>query len=403
MSSLQLWLAVLGGLVLVALIAHGAWLTRRQRVKRAEADWSPAGERIEPSIGPAVDAKGKPVASGAPSEWDSDTPFSALDDDATGPIALPPMGGAYGAMEGPGDGPAFPIGPMDATGPLEPALRVDPPRRVGPQVDALIDAIALLHLDSPVGGEGLMAHLPTTRRAGSKPLLVEGLNAASNHWEAPRAGATYKELQVAVQLANRSGALNQIEFSEFAQKVEGFAEGLQARIDLPDMLETVARAKELDAFASQHDAQLTLRLVARGAAWSPGYVQQHAQRHGFVAGALPGRLVQPGGEEGAPPVLSLQFDAQAALADDPNQSALRQLTLAFDVPQTPAEQQPFAAWCKAGQALAGSLDADLLDDNGQPLPPTAFEGIGQALDQLYEALAARELAAGSPAARRLFA
>ena len=44
--------------------------------------------------------------------------------------------------------------------------------------------------------------------------------------------------------------------------------------DFPDMLDVVARARELDDFASQHDAQLAVHLRANGAAWSVGYVQQ---------------------------------------------------------------------------------------------------------------------------------
>ncbi|MEN9544102.1 MAG: hypothetical protein RLZZ598_935, partial [Pseudomonadota bacterium] len=169
-----------------------------------------------------------------------------------------------------------------------------------------------------------------------------------------------------------------------------------------EMIESVARARALDAFASQHDAQLALRLVARGAAWTPGYIQQLASRHGFVSSALPGRLVLPAAEDGAPPVLSLSFDSQAALADDPAQSAVRELTLAFDVPQTPADERPFDAWCAAGEALCLGLDALMFDDNGTPLSPQSFPAIGHAVAQLYLDLEAQELSAGTAAARRLF-
>ena len=57
----------------------------------------------------------------------------------------------------------------------------------------------------------------------------------------------------------------------------------------------------------------------------------------------------------------------------------------------------------SGQFLAAlGMDAAVVDDNGQPLSAAGFESIGQELDRLYEALEARDLAAGSPAARRLF-
>ena len=44
----------------------------------------------------------------------------------------------------------------------------------------------------------------------------------------------------------------------------------------------------------------------------------------------------------------------------------------------------------------------MTDDAGRPITLQAFVTIGDDLKVLYQALAARDLAAGSPAARRLF-
>jgi hypothetical protein len=88
-----------------------------------------------------------------------------------------------------------------------------PEKRLG--LDDLIDSIAPLIIDSPVSGDALLAAMPGTRRVGSKPFAVEGLNDVTQIWEQPRAGERYSALQVGIQLANRSGPLNEIEFSEF--------------------------------------------------------------------------------------------------------------------------------------------------------------------------------------------
>jgi hypothetical protein len=276
------------------------------------------------------------------------------------------------------------------------------PRRHAPRLDPLIDACVTLALDAPISGDQLIVHLPPTRRVGSKSLLIEGLNSTSSEWEAPAAGEHYRELQAGVQLANRTGALNEIEYSEFVQTVQAFADAISAQPDFPDMLDVTSRARELDAFAGEHDAQLALHLRTRGAAWSVGFIAEHARRQGFVAGAVPGRLVLPSRDEGAPPVLTLGFDSQAALADDPDRAALRDVTLSFDVPQTEPAAQPFAAWQGAAEALAASMDAAIVDDSGRPLDPEAFRVIDGELGKLYAALEARDLAAGSAAARRLF-
>jgi hypothetical protein len=336
-------LAALAVLVLVALAAHGIWSTRRARPRNASAQAVTAGGRVEPSMG-------------------------SLPNDA-GSTALP-----------------------------LPAA----PRRGGARIDALIDAIATLAIDVPASGEMLLAHLPASRRAGSKPFLIEGLNASTGDWEALLLGQRYSELQAGVQLANRSGALNEIEYSEFVQKVQAFTDAIGAVPDFPDMLDVVARARELDAFASPHDATLSALLRANSVAWSVGYIQQCAQRQGFVPAAVAGRLALPAAEEGAPPVLVLSFDAQAALADDAAMAAVRELTLTLDVAQTPEAVEPFAAWHQAIRALADDMDATAVDDDGRPLTLQHFATVAEELNKLYRALEERDMAAGTAVARRLF-
>src|SRR5262249_17796633 len=158
-----------------------------------------------------------------------------------------------------------------------------------------------------------------------------------------------------------------------------------AMVDFPDMLEAVARARELDGFASEHDAQLAVVLRSNGVAWSVGFLQQNASRHGFVPGVVAGRMVLPAAEEGAPPLLTLAYDAQAALSDEPEHAVVREAVLGLDVPQTPAVVEPFAAWQQAARGLSSDLDAALVDDAGQPLPVQAFAAIGLELGQLYQA------------------
>jgi len=346
--SLTTLLAILGGLVLIAVVAHGAWQARKAGPKRA-----------------------------AP------------------PLEEPHFDGPAPVL---GDGAGAAADPLEVTMPAV----ARPVRRPSARIDALIDAIATITVEAPVSGELALQHQPGSRRAGTKPLQIEGLNAETGDWELPAPGQRYSEFQAGLKMANRSGAMNEIEYSEFVQKIQAFADGIGGFVQFPDMLDVVARARELDQFAAGHDAQLALLLRPKAAAWTPGFVQQAAGRHGFVAGALPGRLVMPAPEEGAPPVLTLQFDAQAALAEDPEAQSLRELTLALDVPQTPADQEPFAAWQEAARALSRDLEAEVCDDRGQVLGLHAFAAIDVELKKLYEALAERDLAAGSPAARRLF-
>jgi hypothetical protein len=318
---------------------------------------------------------------------------------------------AYNAWTSRRNSPRQPDAPVVATEPIEPTMPREPVFDVEPALptverkpplDALIDAIAPIAVDAPVSGEAAMAAMPPTRRAGSKPFAIEGLNEKTQQWEPPRAGQRYVAFQAGVQLANRTGHLNEIEFSEFVMKAQQFADAVNGSPDFPDMRAEVARAKELDQFAGEHDAQLGFTLRAKNAAWSPGYVQQSAARLGFVPGVIPGRLVMPASTPGSPPVLVITFDTQAALADDPAQSALRELTLSLDVPQVHRSEQPFVRMRDAAIALAASMEGIITDDKGDVIRAEGLDVIGSHLEQLYDVLEARDLAAGSLQARRLF-
>ena len=290
--------------------------------------------------------------------------------------------------------------------PVEPVLEDDfqnlpqPERR--PVLDALIDVISTVEVDSPVSGDAALAALPSTRRIGTKPFHVEGCSELTGEWEPLAPGRRYSAFQAGVQLANRIGPLNEIEFSEFVVKTQAFADAVGGTPGFSDMLEEVARARELDQFASEHDAQLGFTLLARAAAWSPGYIQQHAARLGFVAGVIPGRMVLPSAVQGFPPVLSLTFDTQAALADDPALSAIREFSLSLDLPQIAREDQAFERLREAASRLAQEMDGLVTDGGGQVLGDEVLDQIATDLRQLYDALDQRELSAGSQQARRLF-
>lgn len=339
MSALQVGLAVAGGLVLAALVAHSTWTSRRNQPRQAEPD----AARVSPVMAEVL-----------------------------------------------------------ADGADEAALLLPPTLEKKPLIDPLIDVITIIPLEFALAGDAIAQAMPATRRLGSKPYAIEGFNEQTRSWETPMAGQRYDLLQAGIQLANRSGPLNEIEYSEYVVKTQAFADVVGGTPEFPEMREEVARARELDTFASAHDAQLSMHLRARNAAWSPGYLQQHAARLGFVAGAMPGRMVLPASVPGQPPVLGLVYDSLAAMADDPAQSAIREVCLSLDVAHVDRAEQPFVRMRDAVQRLADAMDGEVIDDVGQPLTVHALDQIGAELEALYDTLDMRELSAGSVLARRLF-
>ena len=343
MNSLQISLLIAGGVTLLVVVLYNQWVSRRSTPRQADLPLNPAQQAAE-------------------------------------------MGSA--------SAPADPVVDDDFRNLPQPASRT--------AIHALIDAVAIVEVDQPVSGDAALAAMPSTRRVGTKPFHVEGCSELSGAWEPLSPGRRYSAFQAGVQLANRMGPLNEIEFSEFVIKTQAFADAVGGSPNFTDMLVEVARARELDQFASAHDAQLSFTLQARAAAWSPGYIQQHAARLGFVAGVIPGRMVLPSSVAGLPPLLSLTFDTQAAMADDPTLSAIRECVLSLDVPQVPSSEAPYERLQQAVELLAEQMDGDITDGSGQILGIEVMRQIGYDIQHLYEALAQRKLDAGSPQARRLF-
>lgn len=347
MSQMQIGLLILGGVVLLGMLIYNSWQARRGRPRQADPVAEPA-----------------PVLSREPGLSESELE------------ALTPLG----------------VDQMN--------LAAADKRQ---SLDALIDAMVPVAVDMPVSGEAVLSAMPRTRRIGSKAFSVEGLSVASGQWEFPQAGERYSQVQLGLQLANRSGPINDIEFSEFVVKMQVFCDAFGGTPDFPDMRHEVNRARELDQFASEHDAQLGFELRALRAAWSPSYIQQMAARHGLVAGPMPGRLVLPAPVQGQPVLLTLSFDTQAALAEDLDQSALRTCTLSLDVTHVAREQRAFEQMRSLAKALAQAMDGAVTDDKGMPLSDAALEQIAQDIVQLYDRLDQHGLSAGSALARRLFA
>lgn len=282
-----------------------------------------------------------------------------------------------------------------APGSLEPANGV---------IDPLIDCIVPLHPEREVSGDRLLPALTKLRRAGTKQIHVEGLNPAANAWEAIRAGQRYLDVQVAVQLANRTGPLNALEFSEFINAIDPLSEAADAVPELPDMSETISNARELDAFAAECDVQLGVSVISDGAPWSAAYVQTVATQDGLVLSRDGTRFTRfHAGADGVQRALfTLQFGDTNFLRDDLTVKAGRQITLLLDVPVAEEASKPFKLVCEYAYTLSQRMGAQVVDDNLRPLTEQSFVAIQKHLRVLYDKLESRGIPAGSSTAVRLF-
>ena len=342
-----------------------------QRREPVSDDASDSGPRLEPTFGTAAPA---------------DTPAD-IQAETTTPNGFPEPEGepATGVDE-----PAEPILPAATT------ISSAPPAIV----DRRIDCIVPLRLAGPLAGDKVVPLAQRLRRAGRKPVHIEGKPEGGGAWELLQNGVRYEELRAAAQLANRSGPLNELEFSEFVTGVQQFADAIDAAPEFPDMMETVAMARELDGFAAQCDAQLSINVLSDGAPWSANYVQAVASQDGLLLSRDGTRFVKLDARQS--PVFMLQFGDTNFLRDDLTYKGGQMITLVLDVPVADEDILPFRLMCDYAKSLSERIGGRVVDDGRRPLPETALLAIEKQLMTLYAKLEQAGIPAGSPATRRLF-
>ncbi|AOI97689.1 cell division protein FtsZ [Burkholderia sp. AU33545] len=368
----------------------------RQPVRRESAAPAPAaaaasasGEaaRVEPTFGgvaPAdtpADLQAEATGVDAPSA-STESAEQAVDEGAVAATQEAPAADASNE-------PAEPVLPAATT------ISSAPPAIV----DRRIDCIVPIRLGAPLPGDKILPVAQRLRRAGSKPVHIEG-KPEGGQWELLQNGVRYEELRAAAQLANRSGALNELEFSEFVTGVQQFADAIDGAPEFPDMMETVAMARELDGFAAQCDAQLSINVMSDGAPWSANYVQAVASQDGLLLSRDGTRFVKLDAKQN--PVFMLQFGDTNFLRDDLTYKGGNMITLVLDVPVAEEDILPFRLMCDYAKSLSERIGARVVDDSRRPLPESTLVAIDQQLMKLYAKLEEAGIPAGSPVTRRLF-
>ncbi|WP_322065444.1 cell division protein ZipA C-terminal FtsZ-binding domain-containing protein [Burkholderia ubonensis] len=298
-------------------------------------------------------------------------------------------------------GASEPVEPVEPAKPVEPVLPAATTisAALPAVVDRRIDCIVPIRLASPLPGDKILPVAQRLRRAGSKPVHIEGKPEGGN-WELLQNGVRYDELRAAAQLANRGGPLNELEFSEFVTGVQQFADAIDGAPEFPDMMETVSMARELDGFAAQCDAQLSINVMSDGAPWSANYVQAVASQDGLLLSRDGTRFVKLDAKQN--PVFMLQFGDTNFLRDDLTYKGGNMITLVLDVPVAEEDILPFRLMCDYAKSLSERIGARVVDDQRRPLPESTLLAIEQQLMKLYAKLEEAGIPAGSPVTRRLF-
>ncbi|MDY0973598.1 cell division protein ZipA C-terminal FtsZ-binding domain-containing protein [Massilia sp. CFBP9012] len=429
MTDFQMSLIAAGGVFVVGVITYNKWqeYKARKSVERAfasdhddvlmrDGEQAPAVDRHEPVFEADLKAGLEDNAPAAVKEpvLDADAfvpadvkPEPQLDAPAPSPEAQPAATPAPVV-------PAAPVAPtasaptttyrapgasaaQDAVAASLPGTRPGmPPAELAEcLVDPLIDCLIPLSLETPVRGDKILPTLQTLRRVGNKPIHYIGF-AVSGEWEPIVHGGVYTKLQAGVQMATRTTALNELEYSELVTRLRAVADEIGAEPEVPDMIEVMAEARILHRFVAGHDAQLGVNLAANGAPWAMSTLIGALENAGFDV-RPDGRFAMPDKESTGGGVL-FTLSTNVTLGAD----TTSRLTLLLDVPCVAPARDGFGRMVDTARGLTQRLDATIVDDFDQPLVDEALDEIKSQVGEFYQEMDAADIPAGSTRALRLF-
>ncbi|MGN6579272.1 MAG: cell division protein ZipA C-terminal FtsZ-binding domain-containing protein [Bordetella sp.] len=262
--------------------------------------------------------------------------------------------------------------------------------------DPACEVVIDVRFGGPVRGVDLQAALIGFNKAGRKTVRVFAETDTQHHRARLYPEESYVSVQLAVLLANRSGPLTAIEWSQAWSRAEDLSERFEGTLEGPDQQVVLEQAAKLDDACAALDTQVGLTLSMA----TPQPMVQIigvAQGLGFVADGT--RLVWPSNQNQVCFTL-LRADGAAM---ETGTGATDRLYLLLDVPCSPADPRAFGRMVDVGRELASRLGAELVDDHGKPLAAGAEAGIDERLQVLFQQLDQAGLTAGGERALRVFA
>lgn len=269
-----------------------------------------------------------------------------------------------------------------------------------PTGDAILDYVIEIAFPEAVPGDLItstseLALLPRARWEGLVP------DTGTGGWQVIESSGSHLRVRAALQMVSRQGVIQQRDLELFDSAVTDTAQRLGGAVSANDPAVALARARELDAFCGDVDVQIALHLVSRdGVPFAGTKLRGLVEAAGMVLG--PDRQFHFRNDDGFILYSLANKEAQAFQAESMRDLTTRGVSLLLDVPRTPGGTASFRAMVALAQRLAQSLDAAIIDDNGNPLGERAFEAIAAQLTALYGSMQERGISAGSPTALRLF-
>jgi FtsZ-interacting cell division protein ZipA len=413
MSSLQLGLIVAGVLLVVAVIAYNVWQERRARHTLAESGSAPArseletprrsAARVEPTLVTDRAPAGAPAAFRSGDERESSfeppvdviaPPASLASIEAEAVQRTAATASPDGVVDDESDVPIVSAASRGLAHGHDVGQNVAQPDH---QIECLIPLSPAVPIAVGALAAGLHARI-------GKPLRWFGRADARADWQ-PLSTDTpgrYADIVACMLLADRNGAASRAQLEAFARVVRDIAATLGATFTLPDLAREAERAESLDRLCAELDVQIGLTVqMSEPASIAGTRLRGVAEAAGFRLSPA-GRFELVNEDTGGVLYTLQNLRPDAFSAEMLRLTATNGVVFLLDVARVADPVRTFDQMKLAARRMAGTLGAELVDDNRRPLDDAALASIREQVQAAAEALRTVHVQPGSQRALALF-
>ena len=265
-----------------------------------------------------------------------------------------------------------------------------------PGPDAMTEAVVDLRFDQPIRGRSIIEQAMRFPAADDKPIRYFAETVDGAYHAVIRPDVMYSAMQMAVLMSNRSGPLQDVNWSAAMMIADEMVQQFDADLEAPTFKQLEAHALELDDLCASLDAQVGLTLLLEGP--QPiNSVAEIARKRGFVDYRQTLAWLNNQGQV----CFYMLFDGLAL--SQVESASVERVELLLDVPNCPADKLAFGKMGGAARDFAGLLRASIVDDHNQPLEhDESVAAVDAQIYELYQRLEQSGLTAASERARRVF-
>jgi hypothetical protein len=294
---------------------------------------------------------------------------------------------------------------------IEPAAsRIPPAAPIGRAVDPElpIDARAIdcvVRIEAPAGIQGgaLVGGAGGPLSQINRQIVWYGLSEETHRWLPLETDEmkTFTRFAVAMQLADRRGAIGERDYDVFVSQVQRVCDQFLAVPQIAEREETLELAQQVDQFCAALDIQVALNVVAGDHPFAGTKIRGLAEAAGL-------KLERDGSfhardDDGHTMFVMSNRDAGLFSAEALKQMASSGLTLSIDVPRVIGGIHVFDRMVMFARHLADALGGRLVDDNRRELGEQSIAMIRGQVQEFQKQMDENGIPAGSPLALRLFA